>query len=107
MDNRLRIPILLKIVEWYDEWRQQGDSRYGAPDTKRVTEHFNLNHADTLELLNSLELLGWITKHRRISAGLTGYGYDGALHSAVEPTEKGREVVSQVGARDQRSGPLD
>ena len=56
--------------------------------------HFKYKkHAEMMKLLGVLERSGYITKRERISAGPSGYGYDGALFSHVSPTKKARETL--------------
>lgn len=93
LENR----VLLQILAWDDQYRRElatfPPSRrrlIEPPTTDRCSKRFGLPHASMLALLNRLESYGFVEKRRRLSAGLSGYGYDGALYSAVTITEKGR-----------------
>lgn len=58
------------------------------PTTDQIATFLGCRQSQALSILNDLEILGLITKNRRRSAGLSGYGYDGSLYSEVHPTEK-------------------
>lgn len=94
--------VLRQLVVWADEYLRKkaaSKSKYVAPPTtEQCTKHFQVTHKDMLGLLNRLERDGLVSKERRLSAGLSGNGYDGSLHSSVLPTMKARELV----ARSQR-----
>lgn len=98
--SRLEERVLRQIIEWADAYMTAKDtgqrtaSQY-VPTTERCSTHFNCKHSEMLALLNQLEGWGLVNKRRRISAGVTGNGYDGSLHSEVMPTERGREVLLQ------------
>ena len=90
--------ILEQIIEWADQYKiikDTGDrfASHHAPTTDRCSKHFNYSHTDMLVLLNQLEKWNLIQKRRRLSAGISGDGYDGSLHSEVIPTERGRKVL--------------
>lgn len=93
--------VLRQIIIWADEYirRQKENVRYSRqfiPTTEKCTKHFKYKrHEDMLRLLNNLERSGLVEKERRQSAGLSGNGYDGALHSSVLPTEKARDFVAR------------
>jgi hypothetical protein len=97
--------ILGKIVEWDHEYEQRlaesKSPRYVAPPTTdKVAKQFGLSQRMALEYLNYLQLLGFIVKSRRYSAGPTGYGYDGSLYSKVHATARGRDLVARRMQRD-------
>lgn len=96
--SRMEEKILGQVIEWADEYTAAKDaglrfaSQY-APTTDKCSIHFKFNHSEMLALLNQLEKWGLVRKRRRLSAGITGDGYDGSLHSEVMPTEFGREAL--------------
>ena len=79
--------------------RRRAESKSGVyvtpPTTRQLATHFNMSQRKVLRVLNHLELLGLVTKHRRLSAGPSGYGYDGSLHSEVHPTERALRLVAR------------
>jgi len=93
--------VLRQLVAWADDYlRQKAEatnphSQPRMPTTLTCSKHFRLEHKDMLALLNSLESQGMIVKNRQLSGGLTGYGYDGSLHSSVMPTAAARALVFQ------------
>jgi hypothetical protein len=98
--SRLEERVLRQIIEWADSYKaakesgQRTASQY-VPTTERCSTHFNVEHSEMLALLNQFQALGLVEKRRRISAGVTGNGYDGSLHSEVMPTERGRNALLQ------------
>lgn len=102
--TRLEDQVLRTLICWTDEHERLKQAArpkicpYDPPTTKRFSKHFACPHGDMLALLNRLQRLGLVSKRRRLSAGETGKGYDGALYSAVEPTPKARELVTQFPA---------
>lgn len=91
---------LAQVIFWADEYavaKATGDrlAYLQTPTTKKCSEYFRYSHGDMLALLNRLEEQGLIVKRRRQSAGLSGNGYDGSLHSEVVPTDWGRQVLSR------------
>jgi len=98
--SRLEERVLRQIVEWADSYMtakdagQRAASQY-VPTTKMCSTHFNFEHSEMLALLNQFQAWGLVEKRRRISAGVTGNGYDGSLHSEVMPTERGRNALLQ------------
>jgi len=48
-----------------------------------------------LLMLNGLKRQNLVSIDRRLSAGSSGNGYDGSLHSSVLPTTKARELVAR------------
>jgi hypothetical protein len=98
--SRMEERILEQIIEWADQYKiikDAGDifASDHAPTTERCSKHFNYSHNEMLALLNQLEQWHLIQKRRRLSAGISGDGYDGSLHSEVIPTERGRKVLLQ------------
>ena len=95
----------MKINFWVNEYllelnHQNETNRKLAhlkiPTTKMCSEYFKIGHNDILVLLNNFERYGLIEKRRRQSEGLTGVGFDGALHSEIKITEKGREMCVKI-----------
>ena len=87
-----------QLIEWADDYKaakESGDrfSSHKAPTTEKCSTHFSFKHSEMLDLLNQFERWGLIKKRRRFSAGITGNGYDGALHSEVLPTDQGRKIL--------------
>ncbi len=69
-------------------------SRFVAPPTTLdLSKHFKTEHSEMLKMLRGLEKTGLLQKSRRLSAGLSGNGYDGSLYSAVLPTTEGKNLV--------------
>jgi hypothetical protein len=92
--------MLRQLVLWADEYlkKKESLSRYAPPPTtEQFTKHFRMTHKDVLAFLNRLERRGLLIKDRRLSAGLSGHGYDGSLHSSVLPTVQCRELVAGAG----------
>ena len=96
----LQSRVLRKVVEWDRRFREAQTiptapayDRF-APDTLRFSKRFGVHHDHMLRLLNGLQSSGLISKRRRLSAGVTGNGYDGSLHSSVAPTEKAIALVA-------------
>lgn len=91
--------LIRQLVIWADEYLRKKSASKTAyvspPTTEKCAKHFNSSHKDMLLLLNRLERQGLVRKDRRLSAGLSGNGYDGALHSSVLPTAKARELVER------------
>lgn len=90
--------VLRQVIVWADEYlrRKERGERYAEPPTtERCSKHFRIPHDRMLALLNRLERFGLVRKDRRMSAGLSGYGYDGALYSSVLPTPKARELAAK------------
>jgi hypothetical protein len=92
--------VLSQVIHWVDDYasaKTAGDklAYLKMPTTKMCSEYFRYVHGDMLDLLNRLEKQELIHKRRRQSAGLSGSGYDGSLHSEVSPTEWGCEVLSR------------
>lgn len=92
--------VLSQIVLWSEDYtvvKAAGDplAYLQTPTTEKCSKYFRYDHGEMLELLNRLEDMNLIIKRRRQSAGLSGIGYDGSLHSEVIPTEWGREVLSR------------
>lgn len=93
--------ILRQLVAWEEEYEarksEAGSHQYVTPTTtNKLAKHFNINQRKMLDLLNHLELLGFITKHRRQSAGPSGNGYDGSLYSEVHPTARARILIARI-----------
>jgi hypothetical protein len=53
--------------------------------------------ASTGDALNRLESLGYLVKRRRLSAGVSGHGYDGSLHSELLPIQLALDFVAADG----------
>ncbi|WP_157353834.1 hypothetical protein [Aromatoleum toluclasticum] len=91
--------VLRQLVVWADEYLRKKaatKSRYIVPPTtEQCTKHFHVSHNEMMTLLNRLERDGLVSKERRLSAGLSGNGFDGSLHSSVLPTMKARDLVAR------------
>ena len=90
--------ILRSLVTLADEYllrKAQKLSYNPPPNTKTITDLLKIRHRDSLSLLNRLERRGLVQKERQLSAGSTGRGYDGSLHSSVMPTATARVLVSK------------
>ena len=90
--------MLRQLVVWEDEFlsKKAEEPHYIVPPTtERCAKHFDSPHDDMMALLNRLEGRGLLKKQRRISAGLSGNGYDGSIHSSVFPTLKTRDLVAR------------
>lgn len=89
--------ILRQLVAWYTEFSDSastGASYNPPPTTKGVTEYLRVSHRDALAIMNRLEMRGLLRKERRLSAGASGHGYDGSLHSAAYPTQRAQKLVA-------------
>lgn len=93
--------VLKQISFWQDDYEeniQEGSRRDLAwqyvPTTQKCAEYFRYIHGEMLTLLNNLEIYGYVIKARRLSAGLHGNGFDGALHSSVFLTEAGKKAAA-------------
>lgn len=88
--------MLRQLVVWADEYAKRKETgRYAErPATDQFTKHFRMPHKDVLVYLNRLERRGLLVKDRQLSAGISGNGYAGALHSSVLPTAQCRELIS-------------
>ena len=97
----LQSRIVRKAVEWGQRYWQAKTNPAAQlfeqikPDTKRFSKKFGMHHDQMLKVLNVLESGGLVVKHRRLSAGEGGNGYDGSLHSSVLPTPKAVALVAQ------------
>ena len=92
--------VLDQVVRWADEHAAAEAANehlayLKTPTTKMCSEYFRYGHGEMLDLLNRLEKQELIVKERRQSAGTTGNGFDGSLHSAVVPTHWGRVVAAR------------
>jgi hypothetical protein len=93
--------LLQKLVIWYDEYQNikrkednLGRSRYVEPVTTEIcSKRLKVPHDTMLKYLNRLERVGFVRKRRRLSAGITGYGWDGSLFSEVIVLRKAKEEV--------------
>ena len=85
-----QLQILRQLVKWNDEYlagKQAGNRLARPPTTAMITKNFRIDHSMTLALLNIMEQRGLVIKRRALSAGVSGNGFAGALHSTVVPTE--------------------
>jgi hypothetical protein len=92
--------VLRQLVAWDDEYqRKKVEAKPGVyvtpPTTDKIAKQFSMGQRKMLSLLSYLELLGLIAKHRRRSAGPSGYGYNGSLYSEVHPTARARSLVAR------------
>jgi hypothetical protein len=95
--------LLNKLVIWHDEYlnskrkeESAGRGRYVEPVTTEIcSKRLKMPHDTMLKYLNRLERLGFISKRRRLFAGITGYGWDGSLHSEVMVLPKAKEEVAR------------
>ena len=93
--------LVQKLVTWYDEYQDVkrkedslGRGRYVEPVTTEIcSKRLKVPHDTMLKYLTRLERLGFVRKRRRLSAGITGYGWDGSLHSEVIVLPKVKEEV--------------
>lgn len=98
--SRLEGRVLRQIIEWTDSYKatkysgQRAASQY-VPTTERCSTHLSVEHSEMLALLNQFKVWGLVEKRSRISAGVTGNGGDGSLHSEVMPTERRRNALLQ------------
>ena len=94
------VRLLSQLVQWADEADSKAAASLHAPrpTTKHFSDHFGFPHERTLDLISSLERRGLVVKKRQRSSGVTGNGYDGALHSSVEPTDKARQFIASLAA---------
>lgn len=87
--------VLRQIIVWDDEYLRKVAKTsepwlVEPPTTQRCAKHFKYKkHAEMMKLLGVLARSGYITKRERISAGPSGYGYDGAHVFACEPNQEG------------------
>ena len=91
--------MLRQLILWEDEYlskKAAANGQYIAPPTtEQCANHFESGHDTMMALLNRLEGQGLLKKERRISAGMLGNGYDGALHSSVFPTARARDLAAR------------
>jgi hypothetical protein len=99
LENR----VLLQLLAWENEYRKEvanldtSRRRYvEPPTTERFSKHFKIPHFKMLAVLNRLEKQGLILTRRRLSAGLSGNGYDGSLFSAVSLTARAVEALERA-----------
>jgi hypothetical protein len=97
--SRQESRLLRQLISWTDEYLREKEkakpyARLEPPTTLRCTALLKIQHWETLRLLNRLERQGLVSKYRRRSAGMTGFGYDGSLHSEVWPSQKIRDLVA-------------
>lgn len=88
--------VLRHLIKLEIEYRSKRDATpkhiyVTPPTTKQVAEFLGCTQATALKRLNEMEMLGQVRKSRRLSAGTSGYGWDGSLYSEVHPTERAME----------------
>lgn len=97
--NPAETRVLRQLAAWQMAYRQalkvnKGTEKYvSPPTTDRLAKHFDVPQAEILAVLSHLEQDGLVRKDRRLSAGMYGNGYNGALHSSVLLTETGQRLV--------------
>lgn len=95
--------LLTKLVVWHDEYlnskrkvKSAGGGKYVEPVTTAIcSKRLKMQHETMLKYLNRLERLGFIRKRRRLSAGITGYGWAGSLYSEVMVLPKAEQEVAR------------
>lgn len=59
--------------------------------TDEVASHIGLEHQEAMKVVNVLRKKKLISLRERLSKGLSGHGYDGALFGALAPSTQGVE----------------
>jgi NCAIR mutase (PurE)-related protein len=59
--------------------------------TDEIARHFGFEHKDAMKVINALRKKEMIILRERLSKGLLGNGYDGALFGALTPSTQGVE----------------
>ena len=114
MRRMVTIPLALRTVAGLDkaetkalvfvvqEWRRIEERRAGKswpaiPDlaTDHLTKHMKLRHTEAMKIVNRLRSMALLRLRPRQSAGLTGNGWDGALHGALTPSSEAVRLVDQ------------
>lgn len=95
--------IVRQVINWADDYKKLkavGTPEHVPPSTTATcSKHFQLPHGEMMSILSKLEKQGLLIKRQRLSAGLTGNGFAGALYAEVVPTEKARQLVASVKGR--------
>jgi hypothetical protein len=59
--------------------------------TDEVARHLGVEHIDAMKVIKALRKKKLINLRQRLSKGLLGHGYDGALFGALSPSTQGVE----------------
>lgn len=67
--------------------------RNGKVTTEDVTKKLKITHKETMKMIDIFRGHGLVRLNQRMSAGLSGHGYDGALFGALVPSSHCIRIV--------------
>ncbi len=82
----IQIKAVIEIVLLHQDFKE--GRRNEVVTTDEISAFLKIDHKETMMVISGLKKLGLLTLRQRMSAGLTGHGYDGALYGELIPSDQ-------------------
>jgi hypothetical protein len=80
----IQIKAVVEIVLLHQDFKD--GRRNEVVTTDEISDYLKVDHKETMKAIRGLKKLGLLTVRQRMSGGLTGHGYDGALYGELLPS---------------------